>query len=72
MQLTREQRVFVVTKFLQSGSIQAVQSSFEEQFPDMPFPTKTIVWKIVQKYRSEGISLNLKMSVRPQKTQENG
>ena len=51
--------VFVVTKFLQSGGIQDVQSFFEEQFPERPCPTRTTIWKNVIKYQTERTSLNL-------------
>lgn len=59
MQLSKEQRVFVVTKFLQSGSIRDVQALFEEHFPDRPSPTKTTIWRNVKKYQTEGTSLNI-------------
>ncbi|KAF2355293.1 Protein of unknown function DUF4817 [Trinorchestia longiramus] len=57
MQLTKEQRIFIVVNFLDSNSIQ--QKLFQECFPERNFPSKVTIWKNVRKYKTEGNSLNL-------------
>lgn len=59
MQLTKEQRVFVVTNFIKTGSIKQVQDSFEQRFPGRHPPSKPTIWKNVRKYQHEGTCLNL-------------
>lgn len=59
MQLTKQQRVFIVEKYLVTKSFQQVSQSFEERFPERPSPTKMTIWRNVAKYRTEGTSLNL-------------
>ena len=58
VQLTTDQRVFVVTKFLESKSLQETQLAFAEAFPDREPPAKKTIWKNVQKSREHGTSLN--------------
>ena len=38
MQLTTEQRVFVVSEWLRTGSLQQVSQAFAERFPDRDVP----------------------------------
>ena len=59
MQLTTEQRVFVVTEWMRTGSLQQVADEFAERFPDRAVPAKSTIWKNIRKYRREGTSLNL-------------
>ncbi|KAF2346763.1 Protein of unknown function DUF4817 [Trinorchestia longiramus] len=59
MQLTKEQRIFIVVNFLDSNSIQHVQELFQERFPERNSPSKLTIWKNVRKYKTEGTSLNL-------------
>ncbi|KAF2349295.1 Protein of unknown function DUF4817 [Trinorchestia longiramus] len=59
MQLTKEQRIFIVVNFLDSNSIQHVQELFQELFPERNSPSKVTIWKNVRKYKTEGTSLNL-------------
>ncbi|KAF2358962.1 Protein of unknown function DUF4817 [Trinorchestia longiramus] len=59
MQLTKEQRIFIVGNFLDSNSIQHVQELFQERFPERNSPSKVTIWKNVRKYKTEGTSLNL-------------
>ncbi|KAF2366538.1 Protein of unknown function DUF4817 [Trinorchestia longiramus] len=59
MQLTKEQRIFIVVNFLDSNSIQHVQELFQECFPERNSPSKVTIWKNVRKYKTEGTSLNL-------------
>ena len=58
VQLTPEQRVFVVTKFLENKSLLATQVAFSEAFPNRNPPAKTTIWANVKKYREHATSLN--------------
>ncbi|KAF2368177.1 Protein of unknown function DUF4817 [Trinorchestia longiramus] len=59
MQLTKEQRTFIVEKYFQAKSFQQVIQSFQEHFPERQSPTKMTIWRNVTRYRTEGTSLNL-------------
>ena len=59
MQLTTEQRVFLVQEYLRTHSLQDVANAFAEQFPNRAPPAKSTIWKNVRKYLQEGTSLNL-------------
>ena len=59
MQLTTEQRVFLVTEWTHSRSMQQVAQSFRRRFPDRKVPAKSTSWKNLRKYQAEGTSLNL-------------
>ncbi|KAF2347713.1 Protein of unknown function DUF4817 [Trinorchestia longiramus] len=59
MQLTKEQRIFIVVNALDSNSIHHVQELFQECFPERNSPSKVTIWKNVRKYKTEGTSLNL-------------
>jgi hypothetical protein len=59
MQLTREQRVFIVTSYNRSKSLKQVQNSFVQQFPERTSPTKRTILKNVQKFNENGTILNL-------------
>ena len=54
MQLTKQQRVFLVTAWMRSKSYQVVSQEFSENFPERNVPNKTTIWKNVKKYREEG------------------
>ncbi|KAF2350447.1 Protein of unknown function DUF4817 [Trinorchestia longiramus] len=58
MQITKEQRIFIVVNFLGSNSIQHVQELFQECFPEKNSPSKVTIWKSVRKYITERTSLN--------------
>ncbi|KAF2347235.1 Protein of unknown function DUF4817 [Trinorchestia longiramus] len=58
MQLTTEQRVFVVT-YVRTGSIKQVQNLFAECFPDRRSPCKSVIQNNVRKYQRNGTCLNL-------------
>ena len=45
MQLTVEQRVFIVEKYLETKSLEQVRNLFGNQFPDRAIPDKK--WKIL-------------------------
>jgi len=57
-QLTVEQRVFVVSRYMETGSTQAAIDLFTEHFPGVKPPTKHTVLRNVQKYRDHGSSHN--------------
>ncbi|KAF2345963.1 Protein of unknown function DUF4817 [Trinorchestia longiramus] len=59
MQLTKQQRTFIVEKYFQAKSFQRVIRSFQEHFPERQSPTKMTIWRIVTRHRTEETSLNL-------------
>ncbi|KAF2355747.1 Protein of unknown function DUF4817 [Trinorchestia longiramus] len=59
MQLTKEQRIFIVEKYFHEKSSQQVIQSFQEHFPERQSPTKMTIWRNFTRYRTEGTSLNL-------------
>ena len=60
MQLTKQQRVFLVTAWMRSKSYQVVFQEFSENFPERNVPNKTTtIWKNAKKYREEGILMCL-------------
>ncbi|KAF2364965.1 Protein of unknown function DUF4817 [Trinorchestia longiramus] len=59
MQITKEQRTFIVETYFQAKSFQQVIQSFQEHIPERQSPTEMTVWRNVTAYRTEGTSLNL-------------
>ena len=59
MQLTKDQRVFVVTTWTSTKSIKGVQQLFSERFPEQESTSKNTIWQNVKKYQQAGTSLNL-------------
>lgn len=59
MQLTLAQRIFVVSTWISSKSIQRVQELFSIRFPERRQPSKNTIWKNVRKYQENGTSHNL-------------
>ena len=59
MQLSNEQRIFVVTNYLKTRRFKEVQQLFEQRFRDGVSPTEMTIWKIVKKYKTERLSINL-------------
>ncbi|KAF2355920.1 Protein of unknown function DUF4817 [Trinorchestia longiramus] len=59
MQLTTEQRVFVVATYVRTGSIKQVQHLFAECFPDRRLPCKSVIQNNVRKYQTKVTCLNL-------------
>ena len=47
VQLTSEQRVFVVKTYFQTEKYTEVRRLFQERYPDRPPPNKTAIWKNV-------------------------
>ncbi len=58
VQLTTEQRTFVVTTFHQTGSLQLTCDAFRERFPEWEPPAAKTIWANVRKYQEHGTSLN--------------
>ena len=50
MQLTTEQRVFVVTQFTLIPNVTALQNAFRIRFPDRNPPVRNTILKNVRKY----------------------
>ena len=59
MQLTKEQRVFIVTVWMRSKSYQVVSEQFANNFPERNVPNKTTIVENEIKYLKEGTCLNL-------------
>ena len=58
VQLTVEQRVFVVKTFYSTRSYVEVRRLFQQQFPDRLPPTDMTIYRNVNKYSQHGTSLN--------------
>lgn len=58
VQLTVEQRVFVVRTYFETRSYDAVRDLFQNQFPNRPSPTNMTIYRNVNKYQDHGTSLN--------------
>ena len=58
VQLTTEQRVFVVTQFTLLQNVTAVQNAFIIRFPGRNSPVRNTILKNVRKYQNTGTSLN--------------
>ena len=58
MQLTREQRVFIVLKYQLTQNCERVRREFEQEFPDRVSPTKKTVMRTVRKFTEHGTILN--------------
>ena len=48
MQLTVEQRVFIVEKYLETKSLEQVRNLFGNQFPDRAIQDKKTVWRLLE------------------------
>ena len=58
MQLTVEQRVFVVKHYFETKSYVEVRRLFQIAFPSRPPPTDMTIYRNVKKYSETGTSLN--------------
>lgn len=58
VQLTVEQRIFVVRNFFSTGSYIEVRRLFQNQFPGRQPPTDMTIYRNVNKYCEHGTSLN--------------
>ena len=57
VQLTVEERKFLVTTFHQTRSLLRTQETFRECFPERVPPSNKTVWANVRKYREHGTNL---------------
>jgi len=58
MQFSNEQRIVMVTVYLQTGSLRRVQAAFKQQFSERVSPSKPAILQTVNKYRTKGTILN--------------
>ena len=63
-QLTTEQRVFIVTHYYETGSVDEVRRRFEEQYPAEDLPSRSTVWRNVHKYKFNNLKQNNRLMVR--------
>jgi hypothetical protein len=54
MSFSQEQRVFIVEHYLASRSYLTCQNEFRDTFPDSPVPNKSIVSRLVNRFRDTG------------------
>ena len=59
MQLTIEQRIFVVKKYHETRSLNEVKTAFQVNFPNRNPPSNSTIQRNVRKYNTEGTSKNL-------------
>ena len=59
MQMTVQQRTFLVTNYISNGSFHHVQELFEHKFPGRGSSSKSTIWRNVLKYQQHGTSHNL-------------
>ena len=59
VQLSSEQRVFLVETFFRTNSFKQVREQFLLRFPDRNAPSKSTIQRNVEKYRTYGTSLNM-------------
>ena len=58
VQLTTEQRVFVVTEYTRTQNLRIVQQSFQARYPGRDPPARSTILRNVRKYHATGTSLN--------------
>ena len=58
VQLSTEQRIFVVRAYFETHSFVEVQQLFRERFPWREPPVKKTMWANVRTYEQHGTSLN--------------
>ena len=58
-QLSVEQRVFIVSRYIDTQSIKRVQDEFRENFPGITVPVKTTILRNVRKFQRSGTTHNL-------------
>ena len=58
VQLTVEQRVFLVRSYLRGNTLQQTRVLFMQRFPDRNPPNRSTILKNVRKYEEHGTSLN--------------
>ena len=58
MQLTKDQRIFIVLQFKETKSCEQVRRTFNEKFPQRNSPTKKTVYRTFKKFNEHGSILN--------------
>ena len=58
VQLTVEQRTFLVKNFFETGSLEVTRERFAERFPERRPPTLKTIWANVRKFSAQGTTLN--------------
>ena len=58
VQLTVQERVFIVKTYFETHSFQEIQRLFALQFPQKTPPVKSTLWRTVKNYLNHGTSLN--------------
>ncbi|KAF2347128.1 Protein of unknown function DUF4817 [Trinorchestia longiramus] len=58
MQLTKEQRIFIVLEFKATKSCEQVRRAFNEKFPQRNSPHKKTVYRTVRKFIERGSIVN--------------
>ena len=58
VQLTVEQRTFIIITFFQTRSLQRTRESFRGRFPDRQPPALKTIWANVRKFSQHGTTLN--------------
>lgn len=58
MQLSQEQRVFIVEEYYRTNSIAAVLNAFSARFPERRRPTRRTIGKLLQKFQARGTVTN--------------
>lgn len=58
MQLTQEQRVFIVEEYFRSNNIAVVLNGFVGRFPDRRRPTRRTITKLLEKFQTRGTVKN--------------
>ena len=58
MQLTKDQRIFILLKFKETKSCKQVRRTFIEKFPQRNSPTKKTVYRTVKKFNKHGSIVN--------------
>ena len=75
MQLTMEERIFIVKSYYETKSYNQVQTKLRTLFPERLLPNKTTIRKNVKKYERDGTSLNMNKGISRRRittrTQEN-
>ena len=59
MQLTKQQKNFIVTQYSRNKNLQHIRQVFELQFPERAPPTNHTILKACRKFQDKGTILNL-------------
>ena len=64
MQLTKDQRTFILHKFNETKNCEQVRTEFEQRFPDRTSPSKKTVYQNVRKFIEHVTILNFEPKLR--------